>query len=152
MAQPAYFSRLDIPAWTLAPELQEIIGSEDYYDNGFQVENGIFSLAHSDVGGGEYTEIEEYLVENKVPFDRYSEANDHGAISHYRYFRPASEHSGMMDQVVPCDPDGGFSIPVDEIRTALTKTRNYRQLSVSLRELLDRYNPQFPPLELYTKS
>src|SRR5690606_19447394 len=101
------------------------------------------SLFTTRAPGGAFQDLEAYLVEQNIPFDRHTEAAD-GYDGEAVYFRPGMQEPACYS----ADQNGDPRVSVTEIRKALAETSTYEDLVARLSELGPFTVPELPPLEV----
>lgn len=155
-----YYGVIDIPAWLIDEELDAAIQEEfGYKANGEEVankdtdfnlsDNGVSSFANYLASWGKFEAIETLLDSKKIPFDRYT-SRDCEDEAERIYFRPENGEGKDYTTVALKGLDEVPCIPTDELRTLLALPIS--EESKSLKELIERYDPQITPLEQYAKS
>ncbi|MDI6824662.1 MAG: hypothetical protein QME87_09955 [Bacillota bacterium] len=92
-----------------------------------------------DAPWGRFEELEEYLVQHGIPFDRHTEAKyEYDAV--LRVFRP-----GALDEEVPANQDGNIVVLAEDIRQAIAATKTRKALVHRLEEII-RASVPLPPL------
>ncbi len=105
-------------------------------------------------------DIEDYLVENEIPFDRLSsitEQDHDGDCSVVRYYRPSSSTSDApYDRWFAMSNNGEYIVPSDALRDILDKhkhTKNAELVLRDLRVLIGEYMPiDLVPLDRYQRE
>ncbi|MEW6048300.1 MAG: hypothetical protein AB1609_17795 [Bacillota bacterium] len=88
---------------------------------------------------GEFEDLEQYLVQHGIPFNRHTEAKyEYDAT--LRVFRP-----GVLDEEVPANQDGNIVVLAEDIRQAIAATTAREDLVHRLEELTRACVP-LPPL------
>lgn len=93
--------------------------------------------------GGAFYDLEQYLIEHVIPFDRWSEAG-YGYDGEIVYFR-----AGMKEPArYPADQEGNPQVSVSAVGKAIEETRTYEDLVARLKELGPFDIEELPPLEV----
>jgi hypothetical protein len=134
-----FYGEIKIPVSYIDDELQELI---DQYSADTFEEDGIFSLSDPDARSGEFEELEEYLVQNNIPFDRFSDSYAEYEAEKKQY-RPESGITG----VTLTGGDGHTYVQAEDLRPLLEM--NSAIALEKLESLLNERDPQVRPLINY---
>lgn len=102
---------------------------------------------------GRFQELETYLVEQAIPFNRVSDGGDEHD-SELRRFRPkltdvqGGVSQAECDRTSPCGYDDYPAIASVEIGKAIAETQTRQELIVRLTELCGLDIPDLPPLKV----
>lgn len=178
MGAPTSSATIEFPASGIDDEIRELLEDEgvrfkerdprelDYilelefphYDLETEIEAGIFHLYNCEARYGEFTELEQKLIEKKIPFDRVSRM-DWGRVPGLRVFRPGDPN---FDHFFPHDDEGAVVVSVAKVREIIKyptpeETReygnhiHYKKLT-DLAAYLDQAFPTYPPLSDFVKE
>jgi hypothetical protein len=117
-----------------------------------EVEGGILSLSNSGAYYGEFAELEEMLIEKKIPFDRTSDM-DWNREPGQRIFRPSDPPTDLWIG----DLQTGGLVKVREILKGKSEEVGeigviaYRKI-LEIMAYLDEMLPNYPPLADYVKE
>ena len=113
-------------------------------------------LEDSEARGGQFEELEAYLVEQAIPFDRASDGTyEYGPD--IRRFRPGLTNDGGSSQpqiasVVPCDHENRPVVLASDVVKALSETRTRGELAARLKELCGLDVPDLPALNVVEEN
>jgi hypothetical protein len=120
---------LDSPAYDLETEIKE---------------DGIFYLNNPEARYGEFSDLEELLVQKGIPFDRTSYM-DWSRPPELRVFRPGDAN---FDYCFPLDSDGYEPVvSVAKIREFLALDDAGEEGASAIRRYLEEEFPAYPPLK-----
>ncbi|MNW54911.1 hypothetical protein D3C74_325360 [compost metagenome] len=92
---------------------------------------------------GQLEELEEYLVEQGIPFDRHSEG--YGEIApELRVFRP-----GLIDRVMIRSNEGEAYLSTNALRSVLSIKNSASEIIKRISDLVEEVEPIYPELTLY---
>lgn len=144
--QRPYACWLEFRCSALNEELKELIGPENQYDGGWESNNHVFLLQHSNCSSPGFEDLESYLVQHEVAFNACNLLQGSPYGSFYRMYRPVTALSPEIDIRVPCDREGELVVEVEELRDIL---RGDEEVKKMLTQLVDEVDPYVPGLELY---
>ncbi|WP_346835865.1 hypothetical protein [Paenibacillus polymyxa] len=92
---------------------------------------------------GQREELEEYLVEQGIPFDRHSEG--YGEIApELRVFRP-----GLIDRVMIRSNEGDAYVSTNALRSVLSIKNSVSEIVKRISDLVEEVDPSYPELAHY---
>lgn len=93
---------------------------------------------------GEFPELEEFLKENRIPFDRHTEARYeyNGTVT---YFRPEISSEPF---VFPADQSGDPYILWETLKQALEESKSLEELKEKIKDHVPINVPPLPPLQV----
>jgi len=126
---------------------KESISDIDDWSISITGDSHVVSINDDQAPNGQFPDIERYLVEKQIPFDRWEECTGACNPAYRRIFRP-----GLVDQMVP-ETDLGAVIET-EVLWKLTELDDPAELAKRLRELLHERDPAHwvPSLESYNEG
>ncbi|WP_223821861.1 hypothetical protein [Paenibacillus peoriae] len=92
---------------------------------------------------GQHDELEEYLVEQGIPFDRHSEGYGEKAPE-LRVFRP-----GLIDHVTIRNSEGEAYVSTDALRSVLSMKNSASEIVKRISDLVEEVEPIYPELAHY---
>ncbi|WP_145949590.1 hypothetical protein [Paenibacillus sp. Y412MC10] len=119
-------------------KMNQIAGRE------FEESLACLQMEDANAVNGEFSALEEYLVEQGIPFDRTSEGFNE-IHPEKRIFRPA-----LIDKVIIGDNDGDAYIKTDDLRKVLTEDKPPEDILKDIQALVDEKDPLYPPIREYT--
>lgn len=115
------------------------------YDLDVEVEDGIFFMHNSEVSYGEFSNLEDLLIEKGIPFDRTSNMdwNRPPELRVYRPGEPTFDHYFALD-------DEAYEpvVSVVKIRELLSLPMPTHEIQV----YLEKHFPAYPPLTDWVKE
>ncbi|GAA0854087.1 hypothetical protein ABER99_20475 [Paenibacillus glucanolyticus] len=92
---------------------------------------------------GEFEELEEYLVQEGIPFNRSSEGFMEISPER-RVYRP-----NLIDQVIYLNEESEAYVTTNSLRVLLKRELSPHEILKKIKELLDEKDPQYPELNSY---
>ena len=131
-------AHITFPEWALEnsdirEEVENYFGIEDEWESNvyYSRENGLLTLGDYEVSWGEFEDLEDALKENKVAYDRWTDAK-YDFRGETVFYRP-----GSKPDTFNYDIDGEYKINAEDIRRLLGKPH----LEEKIRKLLPKVVP-----------
>ncbi|QHW35758.1 hypothetical protein GZH47_33230 (plasmid) [Paenibacillus rhizovicinus] len=143
-----YYAKLLIPDRFMNDEIRARIASHfkmnrfEEIDGKITLDSGLWMMEDPLARSGEF-DLEHYLVEQGVPFDRWTENTGSSSPAYNRVFRP-----GLLDREFP-ESDEGTVVPVTKIQEIYDRG-GALDIVEGIEDLLKEYNPKYPAIESYT--
>lgn len=121
-------------------DLRNAIARESFSDDQYFEDGGIIQYGAAKALNGEFEDLEKYLQENKIPFDRSSEGY-YEYDPEYSVYRPAAEGFDEIEKVFYNANDGSMVVDMARIKKILGESKSDEEIAAKVRDLVQEYEP-----------